>query len=141
MAYQRTIIKAHRSFIGESRTTYDSCYCMKVANIKSLEWGWTKALPCCVHCLSELNSSTTCPDVPTSADMRMEGPPRNIHHINGALRLSMRPFQQPAMESVHLHPYSKFPHLCTICSGHHPQSRCPHSNVRMEFKNLIIAPN
>ena len=36
MAYQRMIIKAHRSFIGESRTTYDSFYRMKAANIKSL---------------------------------------------------------------------------------------------------------
>ena len=104
MAYQRTIIKAHRSFIGESRTTYDSCYRMKAANIKSLEWDWAKALPCCVHRSSELHSSTTCPDVPTSADMRMEGSPRKTRHINGALRLSMWPLQQPAMESVHLHP-------------------------------------
>ena len=45
---------------------------MKAANIKTLEWGCAKALPCCVHCSSELHSSTTCPDVPSSVDMRME---------------------------------------------------------------------
>ena len=39
MAYQRTIIKAHRSFVGEGWITYDSCYRRKAANIKSLEWG------------------------------------------------------------------------------------------------------
>ena len=127
--------------IGESRTTYDSCYHRKAANIKSLEWGWAKAFLCCVHRSSELHSSTTWPDVPTLADMQMEGPPRKTRHINGALRLSMRPLQQPAMESVDLHPYCKFPHLRTIWSGHHSQSHCPHSNVRMEFKNLIKAPN
>ena len=104
MAYQRTIIMAHWSFIGESQTTYDSCYRMKAANIKSLEWGRAKALTCCVHRSSELHSSTTCPDASTSADMRMEGPARKTHHMNGALRLSMQPLQQPAMESVHLHP-------------------------------------
>ena len=100
---------AHWSFIGESRTTYESYYRIKAANIKSLEWGWVEVLPCCVHRSSELHSSTTCPDVPTSADMRMEGPPRKTRHINGAFRLSMWLLQQPAMESVHLHPYCKFP--------------------------------
>ena len=67
--------------IGESRTTYDSCYRMKAANIKSLEWGWAKAFLCCVHRSSELHSSTTWPDVPTSADMQMEGPPRKTRRI------------------------------------------------------------
>ena len=76
MAYQRTIIKAHRFFVGEGWITYDSCYRRKAATPKSLEWGnvdfnlynetftgRTKALPRCVHCSSKLHSSAACPDV------------------------------------------------------------------------------
>ena len=36
MAYQKTIIKAHRSFVGKDWIMYDTCYRRKAANIKSL---------------------------------------------------------------------------------------------------------
>ncbi len=53
MAYQRTIVKAHRSFAGEGWLIYDTCFCRKAALTKSLEWGrWTS--PCIMkHLLGE----------------------------------------------------------------------------------------
>lgn len=39
MGYQRTIVKAHRSFTGEGWVTYDACYRRKTTFTKSLDWG------------------------------------------------------------------------------------------------------
>jgi len=39
MTYLKTIVKAHRSFAGEERATYDSSYRRKAAITKSLDWG------------------------------------------------------------------------------------------------------
>ena len=38
MAYQRTIIKAHRSFVGDGWVVCDSCYQRKAAITKRLDW-------------------------------------------------------------------------------------------------------
>jgi hypothetical protein len=38
MAYQRTIVRAQKSFVGEGWVTYDSCYRRKASLIKSLDW-------------------------------------------------------------------------------------------------------
>ena len=39
MSYQKTIVKAHRTFTGEGWVTYDVCFRRKVAITKSLDWG------------------------------------------------------------------------------------------------------
>ena len=39
MAYQRTIVHAHRSFVGNGWAIYDTCYRRKAAATKSLDWG------------------------------------------------------------------------------------------------------
>ena len=39
MAYMKTIVKAHRSFMGEGWVSYDTCYRRKAAAMKSLDWG------------------------------------------------------------------------------------------------------
>ena len=39
MAYQKTIVRAYRSFSGDGWVTYDSCYRRKAAVTKSLHWG------------------------------------------------------------------------------------------------------
>ena len=39
MAYQRTIVHAHRSFVGDGWAFYDACYRRKAASTKSLNWG------------------------------------------------------------------------------------------------------
>ena len=87
MAYQKTIIKAHWSFVGEGWIMYDTCYRRKAANVKSLEWGnvdfnlynetftgRAKAVSWCVHCSSKLHASAACPDKPDSANVRARRP-------------------------------------------------------------------
>ena len=83
MAYQRTIIRVHRSFVREEWITYGSSYhCNLAANTKSLEWrkvnftlynetftGRTKALPHCMHCSSEQHSLAACPNVSNLIDL------------------------------------------------------------------------
>ena len=39
MDYQRTIIRAHRMFVGDRWVVYDACYRRSAANKKSLDWG------------------------------------------------------------------------------------------------------
>ena len=91
MSYQKTIIKAHRSFIGEGWIMYDTCYHRKAANNKSLEWGKVdfnlynetftgraKAVSRCVLCSSKLHLSTACPDKPVSANTRNGGLVRRV---------------------------------------------------------------
>ena len=39
MAYQRIIIKAQRTFMGDGWMTYDACFRRKAAFNKSLDWG------------------------------------------------------------------------------------------------------
>lgn len=137
MAYQRTIVKAHKTFIGEGWITYDACYRRKAALTKSLDWGQVdftlynetftgraKSLPRCQYCLSEYHMSASCsyaPDNPPS-------PPA-------------RPRQDHASRSVQLcqlynHRYGsrctftpcKFAHMCSechgTCHGTHPVSSC-----------------
>ena len=78
MAYQKTIIKAHRSFVGEVWVVYDTCFRRKAANTKNLDWGEVdltlynetfvgraKVLQRCTICLSELHTTAECSMAPT----------------------------------------------------------------------------
>ena len=73
MAYQKLIIKAQRTFIGEQWVVYDSCFRRKAANTKNLDWGEVdlnlynetfvgraKILQHCTICLSKLHTTTEC---------------------------------------------------------------------------------
>ena len=73
MAYQKTIIKAHRSFVGEGWVVCYTCFQRKVANMKNLDWGKVdltlyndtfvgraEVLHRCSICLSELHTITEC---------------------------------------------------------------------------------
>ena len=39
MTYQKTIVKAHRTYAGHAWVTYDLAYRRRAANLKSLDWG------------------------------------------------------------------------------------------------------
>ena len=39
MSYQKTIVKAHRTYAGQAWNTYDIAYCRQAANMKFLDWG------------------------------------------------------------------------------------------------------
>ena len=70
MSYQKTIVKAHRTYAGQGWVIYDIAYCCQAAYTKFLDWevidsnktfaGQAKALPRCKFCLSELHSSNDC---------------------------------------------------------------------------------
>ena len=75
MAYQRTIVHAQRSFVGDGWTIYDTCYRRKAAAVRSPDWdqidftlynkryaGRAKALLRCRHCLTEFHSTVSCPN-------------------------------------------------------------------------------
>ena len=77
IAYQRTILRAHRSFIGEGWVVYDSCYRHKASVTKSLDWGivdftlynetftgHAKAIARCRYCSSEHHSTRDCDYAP-----------------------------------------------------------------------------
>ena len=38
MAYQKTIVKVDKTYIGQEWVAYDVCYCRRAANIKSQDW-------------------------------------------------------------------------------------------------------
>ncbi len=89
MAYQRTILKAHRAFTGEGWVTYDTCYRRKAALMKSLDWGVVdftlynetftgraKVLPRCRHCSSEHHPSHACSYAPDQATESQQAPSR-----------------------------------------------------------------
>ncbi len=80
----KTIVKAHRTFIGDGWAVYDTCFRRQAAVSKSLDWGMidfnlynetftgrAKVLARCSHCASEMHSSSDCayaPVTPSSQD-------------------------------------------------------------------------
>ena len=80
MAYQATIIKAHRNFEGTAWVVYDRCYRRRAAARKSLEWakidtalyneaftGRARSVPRCQYCLSLDHADYECPASPLPA--------------------------------------------------------------------------
>ncbi len=134
MAYQRTILKAHRAFTGEGWVTYDTCYRRKAALMKSLDWGVVdftlynetftgraKVLPRCRHCSSEHHPSHACSYAPDQATESQQAPSRS------------RPARSPMPicqlyngkhgDRCHFSP-CKFRHVCRECQGTHPACNC-----------------
>ena len=73
MTYQKTIVKAHRTYAGHAWVTYDLAYRHRAANLKSLDWGvidfnlYTETFTCrgkailrCKFCSSDLHTSDKC---------------------------------------------------------------------------------
>ena len=86
LAYQRTILCAHRDFEGEAWATYDTCYRRQAAARKSLDWslvdfnlynqtfaGRARAKKRCRFCLSEYHQALDCyyaPEIPVARSFR-----------------------------------------------------------------------
>lgn len=77
LAYQRTILCAHRDFEGTAWVTYDTCYRRQAAAKKSLDWsqvdfnlynqtfaGRAKVKSRCKYCLSEYHRAEDCDYAP-----------------------------------------------------------------------------
>ena len=135
MAYQKTIVKAYKTYIGQGWVTYDTCYRRRAANTKSLDWdmidftlynetfaGRAKVVPRCHHCSSELHSSAECiqaQDYTTSQDTPNLSTRKSVqstsicYDFNNDVRNKCK-FK-----------WCKFAHICIVCHGRHPKSSCP----------------
>lgn len=133
MAYQQTIVKAHRAFTGEGWITYDTCYRRKAAVLKSLDWGVVdftlynetftgraKSIPRCRHCLSEHHPSHECTYVP---DSRVDMLPRTSTRAARMLAPICQLYNGKNGSRCNFNP-CKFQHLCADCWGNHPAAYC-----------------
>ena len=137
MAYQRTIVRAQRSFTGEGWFTYDTCYRRKAALTKSLDWanvdftlynetfaGRAKSITRCYYCLSEHHASAACMYAP---DAQLRGghyspPPRQLSGHRGPQQICQL-YNARAGNHCRFAP-CKYAHLCLECRGSHPRSSC-----------------
>ena len=92
MIYQKTIIKAQRTYVGEGWLIYDSCFRRRAANTKSPDWGYkdndlygetftgrARGIPRCRFCLSKLHSLEEC----TQGNQTPERLPSNTEKRQG----------------------------------------------------------
>lgn len=131
MAYQQTIIRAHRTFVGEGWLTYDVCFRRKAAIVKSLDWGMVdftlynetftgraKSIPRCRHCLSEHHQSADCSYAPDLSEVPQSGH-RPVHQPSQICQL----YNGKHGDRCHFSP-CKFRHVCMDCKGSHPVANC-----------------
>jgi len=146
LAYQKTIINAQQSFVGDAWVQYDTRFRRKAANTKSLNWGRkdvdlyneiftgrSRAVTRCSTCLSETHLASQCPESPkqlepyqTSASSRQQ--------------LTSSDARSPATPICMLYndikgnrcTYDpcKFRHNCSGCYARHPYSVCPNNRKR-----------
>ena len=134
MAYQKTIVRAHRTFSGDGWAMYDACYRRKAAAMKSLDWaqvdfnlynetftGRAKAINRCKFCASEHHTSGDCvlaPEPPRRnrqsykryEDTRLTNYTCNLYNHRQGSRCRFNP--------------CRFIHACSECQGSHPASQC-----------------
>ena len=140
MAYQKTIIKAHRSFVGEGWVVYDTCFRRKAANMKNLDWGEVdltlynetfvgraKVLHRCTLCLSELHTTSEC---------SLSSAPYPTTATRSGTSSGWRTGERKTVPICLLYndrygdnctyaPNCKFGHTCSAYQGRHPYSKCP----------------
>jgi hypothetical protein len=142
MAYQRTVVRAQRTFAGEGWVTYDTCFRRKAAATKSLDWGQVdftlynetftgraKALSRCKFCSSEHHTSVECQFAPDARSGKRTSPKQSGYSGYSKFE-SNRPssnvchlFNHRAGNKCRFNP-CKFFHNCTECGGDHPASQC-----------------
>ncbi len=136
MAYQRTIVKAHRSFAGDGWLIYDTCFRRKAALTKLLEWGQVdfslynetftgRARPVrrCTSCGSEHHLEMECPESPQS---QAAPDSRRVKPRQTASTHLCQLFNAKYGNKCHYSP-CRFSHRCTECRGNHPVAQCSRS--------------
>ena len=127
MAYQKTIVRAHRSFIGEGWVTYSLCYRRKAAYCKSLDWGQVdftlynetfagraKVILRYSYCLSEHHASNErafAPDIsPVKHDPAARTVPRPSKFLSQIYLVFNNRFRDKCRFT-----WCKYTHLCMEC--------------------------
>ena len=133
MAYQKTIVKAYKTYSGQGWVTYDTCYRRRAANTKSLDWdvmdftlynetfaGRAKVIPRCYHCSSEFHSSAECVQAPVQDKPQCTSIKRPVQNVTPVCY----DFNNDSRNKCKFK-WCKFAHICTVCRGRHPKSSCP----------------
>lgn len=148
LAYQRTIIKAQRQFLGNNWVLYDTRFRRKAANTKSLDWGTmdsqlyneifvgrAKATSRCQHCLSEFHISTDCPNSNSGSYGNATPPPPKLPRQSPPAIPICLLYNSTRGDICNFAPNCKFIHACSHCHGRHPISRCPTGASRPPTSN------
>ena len=138
MSYQKTIVKAHRTYAGQGWVTYDIAYRRRAANTKSLEWGVidfnlynetfagrAKAIPRCKFCLSELHSSDDCVHAYILVQFDVQSSNRRFPSKlpEQATPICFK-FNGDNQNNCKLK-WCRYAHICLECRGRHPKGSCP----------------
>ncbi len=152
MSYMKTIVKAHRTFMGDGWVVYDTCFRRQAAVSKSLDWGIidfnlynetftgrAKLLARCSHCASEMHSSSDCayaPVTPSSQGSQTWTRPLTRSVQSAVCQL----FNGRSGNRCNFNP-CKYSHVCSDCRGRHPVSACrrggkppPEKSPRIEIQ-------
>ena len=145
MAYQITILKASKSFVGEGWVTYDTYYRHKAAATKSLRWGEVdfnlynetfagraRAVPRCKHCSSEHHSSDECMYAP---DVLTPGRAAPLRNDTKCLLFNSNSGNKCRYKNC------KFDHRCVRCGGSHPVATCYRSRSPGERQRQPRSPH
>ena len=136
MAYQKTIVRAYRSFSGDGWVTYDACYRRKAAVTKSLDWGEVdftlynetftgraKPIARCKFCLSEHHISSECTYAPEMPSHKPESVTSvRLHCDTGKSYIPTCHLFNKAGNICRFNP-CRFGHVCIVCQGAHPASQ------------------
>lgn len=142
MTYQKTIIKAHCSFVGEGWVVYDTCFRRKAANMKNLDRGEVdltlyntfvgraKVLHQCSICLIELHTTTKC--ILTSSPHPSTQPKTSLGWRSGEKKTIpiCLLYNDREGDRCTYAPACKYGHTCSACQGRRPYSRCPLGHSR-----------
>ena len=140
MAYLKTIVRAHRSFLEDGWVTYDSCYRRKAAITKSLDWGQVdftlynetftgraRFIARCTFCLSEHHTSAECSYAHGVPSYKPDPATRVSFHPPYDIGKTPIPichlFNNRAGNVCRFNP-CRFSHICNGCRGSHPASQC-----------------
>lgn len=140
MMYQKIIIKAQRSYVGDGWVIYDSSFRRKAANTKSLDWGYrdndlfneiftgrAKGVSRCASCLSELHTSAECPQAISPPERLLNNLQKHQGYTNQTNPRNMIQvcllYNDIRGDRCSFSP-CKYAHTCKSCHGRHPFSRC-----------------
>ena len=138
MAYQKTIIKTQRTFVGEGWMVYDSCFRRKASNTKSLDWGEVdinlynetfvgraKVLQRCTTCLSELHTTAECDLIASTRPTPQTGSSSGWRPGERKSVPICLPYNDWEGNRCTYASDCKYGHTCSACQGRHPFSKCP----------------